>query len=98
MPQRRLQGHLLWPLQHDLANWPHLPSPEYLPNSASVAGELQKLLPTNNTPHTYRTVQNRASNDLNVETERTEAVIAADHGTHGVFHPAIVEITFSFGQ
>ena len=37
-------------------------------------------------------------NDLNIETERTETVIAADHRTHGVLHPTIVEVPLAFGQ
>ena len=39
-----------------------------------------------------------ASNDLNIETEWTKTVIAADHGTHRVFHPSIIKIAFSFSQ
>ena len=40
----------------------------------------------------------RYSNDLNIETEWTETVIATNHGTHRVFHPSIVKIAHSFGQ
>ena len=35
---------------------------------------------------------------LYVETERTEAVITTDHGTHRILHPAIVEVPLTFGQ
>ena len=37
-------------------------------------------------------------NHFQVEAERTEAVIATDHGTHGVLHPAIIEVAFAPGQ
>jgi hypothetical protein len=37
-------------------------------------------------------------NDFDVETERPEAVVTTDHGTHGILHPAIVEIAFTPGQ
>ena len=33
--------------------------------------------------------------DFEIETERTEAVVATDHSTHGIAHPAIVEVAFS---
>ena len=34
---------------------------------------------------------------LDIETERTESVVAADHGTHRVLHPAIVEVPLAPG-
>ena len=40
----------------------------------------------------------KISNDLNIETERTKTVIAADHGTHRVFHPSVIKVAFTFGQ
>ena len=40
----------------------------------------------------------RLLDDLDIEGERAETVIAADHGAHGILHPAIVEIAFSVGQ
>ena len=36
--------------------------------------------------------------DFDVETERAETVVAANHGTHGVLHPAVVEIAFATSQ
>ena len=36
--------------------------------------------------------------DFDVEAEGTEAVVAADHRTHGVLHPAIVEVAFASGE
>ena len=36
-------------------------------------------------------------NHLNIETERTEAVVAADHRTQGIFHPAIIKVPFTSG-
>ena len=35
---------------------------------------------------------------FNIETERTEAVVAADHCTHGILHPAVIEIALATGQ
>ena len=37
-------------------------------------------------------------NHLNIETERTKAVVAADHRTHWILHPAIVEVPLTSGQ
>ena len=31
-------------------------------------------------------------NSLDIETERTETVVATNHGTHRVLHPAVVEV------
>jgi hypothetical protein len=36
-------------------------------------------------------------NHLNIETERTEAVVAADHRAQGIFHPAIIKVPFTSG-
>ncbi len=33
-----------------------------------------------------------------VEGERAEAVVAADHGAHGVFHPAVKEVALAVGK
>ena len=33
--------------------------------------------------------------DLDIEADRAEAVIAGDHGAHGVFHPAVKEVAFA---
>ena len=35
------------------------------------------------------------ANHLQVKTERTEAVVAADHRTHGVLHPSVVEVALT---
>ena len=35
---------------------------------------------------------------LDIETEWTETVVAADHRAHRVLHPAIVEVPFTSGQ
>ncbi len=35
---------------------------------------------------------------LDIEAERTEAVVAADHRTHGVLHPSVVEVALASGQ
>ena len=35
---------------------------------------------------------------LNIETERTETVVATNHCTHRILHPTIVEIALSLGQ
>ena len=40
----------------------------------------------------------RLTFDFNIETEWTEAVVAANHCAHGVLHPSIIEVSFSFGQ
>lgn len=36
--------------------------------------------------------------DLDVEGEGAEAVVAADHGAHGVLHPAVEEVAFAAGE
>ena len=33
--------------------------------------------------------------DFDVEADRAEAVVAGDHGAHGVFHPAVKEVAFA---
>ena len=33
-----------------------------------------------------------------VEGERAEAIVAADHGAHGVFHPAVKEVALAAGK
>ena len=35
---------------------------------------------------------------LNIKAERTETVVATDHGTHGILHPSVIEIAFTFRQ
>jgi hypothetical protein len=35
---------------------------------------------------------------LNIETEGSEAIVAANHRTHRVLHPSIVEVAFTSGQ
>ena len=37
-------------------------------------------------------------NYLQIETERAEAVVATNHGAHGVLHPAVVEVAFAPGK
>ena len=36
-------------------------------------------------------------NHLDKETERAETVVAANHSTHGILHPAIVEVALASG-
>ena len=33
-----------------------------------------------------------------IEAEGAEAVVATDHGAHGILHPAVVKVTFASGQ
>ena len=35
---------------------------------------------------------------LNIEAEGPEAVVAADHRTHGILHPAVEEVSFALRQ
>ena len=37
-------------------------------------------------------------NHLDIETERAEAVVAADHRAHRVLHPSVVEVALASGQ
>jgi hypothetical protein len=36
-------------------------------------------------------------NHFYVETEWAEAIVATDHRTHRIFHPAVEKIAFAFG-
>ena len=47
---------------------------------------------------THCSLKNHLSDDLNIETEWAETVIATNHCAHRVFHPSIIEIAFSSGQ
>ena len=35
---------------------------------------------------------------LQIKRERAEAIVAADHGAHGVFHPAVKEVALAVGK
>ena len=35
---------------------------------------------------------------FDIETERSEAVVATDHGAHGILHPAVEEVAFALCQ
>ena len=37
-------------------------------------------------------------NYFDVETERSEAVVATDHCAHGILHPTVEEVTFALRQ
>ena len=37
-------------------------------------------------------------NYFDIETEWSEAVVATDHRTHGIFHPAVEEVAFALCQ
>ena len=40
----------------------------------------------------------RLHDNFDIEAERAETVVAADHRAHGVLHPAVIEIASAFGQ
>ena len=35
---------------------------------------------------------------FNVETHRSEAVVATDHGAQGILHPSVIEVSLATGQ
>ena len=76
-------------------------SPRYKPR-----GEDYCIMPNSSSPLApfiamrrkgRNTALSEALQQLDVEADRTEAVVAAYHGTHGVLHPAIVEVALALG-
>ena len=60
-------------------------------------------VPHTHPPHSRRrcsetSVSKTSRNHLNIEAERTEAVVATNHGTHGILHPTVVKVSFTSGQ